>query len=63
MDSFKKNFKKRDLWEYYYWILDIPITPKYLPTQSQDEGEKESSISDFGESSDELKVVGEEDRT
>lgn len=63
MDSFKKEAKKRDLGEYYYYILDILVILQYLPTQSHDEGEGGGSGSNTGESCDGLKVVGEKGRT
>lgn len=43
MESFKTRENKRDLGEYYYRIMNIPITPPYMNTLSRKGGEKEES--------------------
>lgn len=42
MDSLKNEARKRGLSEYYYQILDILVSPQYVPTWSQNGDEDQN---------------------
>lgn len=60
MESSKMESKKKDLGEYYYYILSISITSSYMNTPLIERGEKEKFGSSGGE--DMPKVTREEVR-